>query len=304
MTVHSKINYDDQDYGRILKAARKQQYIMFPAPIVFLNDELKAEQDETKKDDKEDDTKFFSLKVPIHPMDKDSKAYIMKIHKYDTDTPEEFLKWWMTLMEHIQVTGYEGKYDMVMNLAQAMLHGRGLDAFVNERRAHISKNNIRAAKNQHYFNKQQIHDYAIFELAIRAFDIQSGWREAFERQREYMRRDLFMVKLNPDKFSQRLEEMNKYLDYIPIEKSNPKRMAYGQLLPDDDIRSIMGRAIPPEWTVNMLFMGKETWKFKYLDDQLNIYRQQWQADQQKQIMLQMAGKPSGRSSEGKRKNNE
>jgi hypothetical protein len=34
--------------------------------------------------------------------------------------------------------------------------------------------------------------------------------------------------------------MNKYLDYIPIEKSNPKRMAYGQSLPDDEIRSIMG----------------------------------------------------------------
>jgi hypothetical protein len=43
MTVFSKQNYEDQDDGRILKAARKQQYIMFPAPIAFLNDELKAE---------------------------------------------------------------------------------------------------------------------------------------------------------------------------------------------------------------------------------------------------------------------
>jgi hypothetical protein len=52
MTVHSKINYDDQDDERILKAARKQQYIMFPAPIAFLNDELKAELGmKTKKED-------------------------------------------------------------------------------------------------------------------------------------------------------------------------------------------------------------------------------------------------------------
>jgi hypothetical protein len=42
MTVHRKIKYDDKDDGRILKAARKQQYIMFPAPIAFLTDELKA----------------------------------------------------------------------------------------------------------------------------------------------------------------------------------------------------------------------------------------------------------------------
>jgi hypothetical protein len=81
-----------------------------------------------------------------------------------------------------------------------------------------------------------------------------------------MRRDLFMGKLNPEKFSQRLEELNKYLDYIPILKSNPKRMAYGQSFPDDEIRSILGRAIPPKWTVNLLSTGKEPWNFKDLDD--------------------------------------
>jgi hypothetical protein len=106
MTVHSKIKYFDQDDGRILKASRKQPYIMFPAPISFLNDELKAELGmKTKKDDEEDDTKFFSLKVPIYPVDKDSKTYIVKIHKYDTGTPEEFLKWQMTLMEQIKANG-------------------------------------------------------------------------------------------------------------------------------------------------------------------------------------------------------
>jgi hypothetical protein len=94
------------------------------------------------------------------------------------------------------------------------------------------------------------------------------------------------------------------LDYIPIEKSNPKKMAYGQSFLDDEIISIVGIAIPPEWTVNLLSMGKEPWKFKYLDDQLNTYRQQCQADQQKQIMLKIAGKSPGRSSEGKRKNKE
>jgi hypothetical protein len=118
---------------------------------------------------------------------------------------------------------------------------------------------------------QQIYDYAIFELSIRDFDTQSGWRDIFERQREYMRRDLFMGKLNPEKFSQMLQEMNRYLDFIPMGKSTGKEKipivkAYGKSLPDDEIRSIMGRAIPPEWTVNLLALGKEPWKFKYLND--------------------------------------
>jgi hypothetical protein len=59
MTVYSKQSYEDQDDGRILKAVRKQKYIMFPAPIAFLNDELKAEPGmKSKKEEEEDDANF------------------------------------------------------------------------------------------------------------------------------------------------------------------------------------------------------------------------------------------------------
>jgi hypothetical protein len=93
MGAGRNINDDDQDDGRILKAARKQQYIMFPAHIAFLNDELKAELGmKAKKDEEEDDAKFCSFKVPMDHEDKDSKIYVVKIKKYDTGTPEEFLR--------------------------------------------------------------------------------------------------------------------------------------------------------------------------------------------------------------------
>jgi hypothetical protein len=144
-------------------------------------------------------------------------------------------------------------------------------------------------------------------LAIRGFDIRSGWRDAYERQREYMRRYLFKGKLKPEKFNQRLQDLNKYLDYIPIERktlSDKTEKAYGKSLPEDEIRSIMGRAIPPKWTVNMLALGKEPWRFKDLEDQLNMYRQQLQADQQNQIIAKMAGKMPGKTNEGKRKIND
>jgi hypothetical protein len=68
-----------------------------------------------------------------------------------------------------------------------------------------------------------------------------------------------MGKLNPDKFSQILQDLNRYLDKIPIEKTSDYlkiTKAYGNSLPEDEIRSIMGRAIPPEWTVNLLAVGK------------------------------------------------
>jgi hypothetical protein len=95
MTVFSKQNYEDQDEEHILKAARKQHYIMFPAPIAFLNDELKTELRMKKKKEEEeaDDAKFCSLKVPIDHEDKESKTYVAKIKTYDSGIPEEFLKW-------------------------------------------------------------------------------------------------------------------------------------------------------------------------------------------------------------------
>jgi hypothetical protein len=40
----------------------------------------------------------------------------------------------------------------------------------------------------------------------------------------------------------------------------------------------------------MLALGKEHWHFKDLEDQINMYHQQWQADQQNQIIVKMSGK--------------
>jgi hypothetical protein len=106
MTVYSKQSYEDQDDGRILKAARKQQYIMFPAPIAFLNNELKAELVmKPNKEEEEDDAKFCSLKVPMDHEDKESKTYVVKVKKYDTGTPEEFLRWRLVLNEQMKNHG-------------------------------------------------------------------------------------------------------------------------------------------------------------------------------------------------------
>jgi hypothetical protein len=145
----------------------------------------------SKKEEEENDAKFCSLKVPMGHTDKESKTYVVKVKKYDSGTQEEFLKWRLILNEQMKNHGYSS-YDMVMNLAQAISAGSSLEAFLNERRSQEAKNKTRKAKEQTMHNPQQIYDCAIFELAIRAFDIQSGWRDAYERQKEYMRRDLFM----------------------------------------------------------------------------------------------------------------
>jgi hypothetical protein len=132
------------------------------------------------------------LKVPRDHEDKDSKTYIVKVKRYDSGTPEEFLKGRLIFNEQTKINGYTVKYDMIMNLAQAMLEGRSLEAFLTERRSQEAKNRICKAKDQTPHTPSQIYDYAISEFAIPAFDIQSGWRDAYERHREDMRRYLLV----------------------------------------------------------------------------------------------------------------
>jgi hypothetical protein len=46
---------------------------------------------------------------------------------------------------------------------------------------------------------------------------------------------------------------------------------------------------------------QEPWRFKDLDNQMNMHCQQWQADQQNQIISETAGEMPGKSNNGKRK---
>jgi hypothetical protein len=148
MTVFSNQNYEDQDEGHIRKASRKQQYIMFPAPISFLNDELKEELGMKLEKEKEDDAddEFCYLKVPIDHKDKESRTYTVKVKRYDSGGPEELLKWRLILDEQVKNNGYGDNPDNIMNLAQTMLAGRSLEEFLNEKRSQESKKKVRKIK--------------------------------------------------------------------------------------------------------------------------------------------------------------
>jgi hypothetical protein len=117
---------------------------------------------------KEEETSenYCSLKVPIDHTDKESKTYTVKVKRYDSGPPEEFLKWRLILAEQIKNNGYGDNADNSMNLAQAMLAGRSLDVFLNEKRAQDAKNRVRKSKTIAEHTPKQIFYFALFELLI------------------------------------------------------------------------------------------------------------------------------------------
>jgi hypothetical protein len=98
----------------------------------------------------------------------------VKVKLYDSGAPEEFLKWHLILAEQVKNNGYVDNADNSMHLAQAMLVGRSLEAFLNEKRSQEANNRVRKSKTIAEHIPKQIYDLAIFELSIRASDIQSG----------------------------------------------------------------------------------------------------------------------------------
>jgi hypothetical protein len=97
----------------------------------------------------------------------------VKVKRYDSGPPEEFLKWRLILAEQAKNNGYGDNADNSMNLAQAMLAGRSLEAFLQEKRSKEANNRVRRSKTIAEHTPKKIYDFTIFELSIRSFDIQS-----------------------------------------------------------------------------------------------------------------------------------
>jgi hypothetical protein len=142
MTVFSKHSYEEDD-EHIMKAAGMQQHIMFSAPPFFLRRQVERRTQHEGGKKRKDETSdcFCSFKVPIDHKDKESKTYTVKVNRYDTGSPEEYLKWRLILAEQVKNNGDTDNPDNTMNLAHAMLVGRSLEAFLNEKRSQCWESN-------------------------------------------------------------------------------------------------------------------------------------------------------------------
>jgi hypothetical protein len=85
---------------------------------------------------------------------------VVKIKKYDTGTPEEFLRWRFILNEQMKNKGYSGNYDM--ELGPINVGGARFKACLSGRWAQDTKNKTRKAKDQTDYTLQQIYDCTIF----------------------------------------------------------------------------------------------------------------------------------------------
>jgi hypothetical protein len=73
---------------------------------------------------------------------------VVKIKKYDTGTPEEFLRWGLVLNEQVKNHGYSENYEMVMKFVPSNVGGTQLRSIFELMMGARYKNNICKAKEQ------------------------------------------------------------------------------------------------------------------------------------------------------------
>jgi hypothetical protein len=69
------------------------------------------------------------------------------------------------LAEEVKSNGYGENAQNSISLAQAMLAGRSLSAFINKKRSQKAKNGVRKSKTISEHTPKQIYDSAVFELS-------------------------------------------------------------------------------------------------------------------------------------------
>ena len=123
------------------------------------------------------------------------------------------------------------------------------------------------------------------------------WKSAARKQKAYMRKSLFMGSMDPEDFLERLNELNEYLGYFPVEGNRTK---YAKPLKMDEILDILDGAKRFDWHLTLLAQGRDPESFDTVEDAMQCYRQLYQADQTLH-KLQKVSKKSNKSNKKKRK---
>ena len=93
------------------------------------------------------------------------------------------------------------------------------------------ENNSRADSKK--WTKDEVVKRVLCHMSCQIFDRRvQTWKSAARKQKSYMRKSLSMGNMDPVEFLERLNEMNEYLGYFPVEGSKVK---YAKPLKTDEM---------------------------------------------------------------------
>ena len=290
MTVLSTLrlgNYED--------ALKEIERIWQPS-ILFRSKRKKRRGKSKKGSDSDDDEtiKTTTFEYPLDPGNDEAGSVTVKLPQLYEATPEEWC-YWRTLVEDLCT---QPKYNPVaqrISVYKSLLKGKLKDQFVhyyNKRSSQLNdkireEHEQRQAEARRQAGDQQeaasagemreptseenelLLKYILNDIALKVFP---DGASAVPIQRRYMGNYLAIGDGDPEKFADRLEEMNNYFIYFPVRDimmTKPPNVP----LPWDELVDIIDCAKPLDWHVIMLSQGKKNHDFASFEDAVSYYKQ-------------------------------
>jgi hypothetical protein len=132
-----------------------------------------------------------------------------------------------------------------------------------------------------------------------------NWQASLRRQKSYMRSDLYMGNMNPEKFVELLKKMNKYLKFYP--QHDPFQDITE--LAVDELLDVLNNSKKNHWLLQMMQNAKNPDDFTSLEEAKDYYVTLYQSDQMVEKLNAGTNKTeksdkSSKKKNGKRKHSE
>ncbi|CAB9515692.1 hypothetical protein SEMRO_732_G194380.1 [Seminavis robusta] len=293
-SVHSK--FMDEEAEQRKKVAK-----MWAPAISFFSDKRRKGKS-SQGDEDEDSTNVRTFSVPLDPDtpeddDKKKQYYTVKLPVFEMgDTPEEWCEWRFNIDDLIKTLGYT-KTAQIVRVQRSLLKGKSAELYQSFYNKRFSRKVEKEDQQRMALNK------VLNDMALKIF-ADGAW--AARSQKRYMRNNLFMGNMDPEKFADRLEKLNDYLKYFPIDKVEMEHPP-NKKLDWDELVDIMDYSTPRRWHPLMLSQGKQPHLFRSFSEAVTYYQRLYKSNQLSRKLAEAGrfigggGGHSGGGSSGKRR---
>ena len=263
-----------------MEAIAKEIEKFWPPAVSFKEEDNKG-KGKKKKDDDDDDTKYASFDVPLDADDSENSQEVkQKIAKVSNPTPEEWCKLRIELAELFISMGYVDNPLKQSKLIKTVLYGKILEVWNTNFKKHWTDHEAGWDAATLEADRTLALDKVIDACACYVFPDKEGSARA---QRRYMRNNLYMGSMDPEKWTERLEVMNGYFPYFPQERVTARNNAAGAQmrtpppLPWDELIDIQDYAKPIDFHIAMMAQGKKPHTFDSVEESTQFLKQLYDA---------------------------
>ena len=294
MTVFSRFA-TNREIRENLKKTEK----IWPPPIPFLKKSKKpygkaSAKSKDGSDEDEESAKYCSVNIKFDPTDDDSEEYKRKIIIFKNGTPEDWCDFRRTadcIFKEMHVKNNAEKkkqyFSAFLDEKPRLEMDRAYDKYS------VISDDTPITELAEPVDLNVALERALNDVAKKFFE---GWETAVRKQKSYMRKNLFMGNMDPEKFFDRVEKINDDLPYFPTRDGRRRP----HKLDIDELIDIADSAKKMEWHLIMMSQGRRPDTFETLEEAKEYYKALYAADQLRQVTQKSEGN-TGKNKRGKKR---